>query len=85
SLELSLEDLNLPCSSLEEEGKQQKSSTISSTPSTQEGPQEDSIFGVEFQSYGHIKRIRPFPISYLASLELREKPKLVMLASKHED
>ena len=79
-----LEDFNLSCPSLEEE-KGQKGSTIASTPSTQEGLQENSIFGVENQSYGHIKWIRPCPIRYLASLEPKEKPQPVMLASKHED
>ncbi|KAH9303822.1 hypothetical protein KI387_008226, partial [Taxus chinensis] len=44
------------------EEKGQKSPTIASTSPTQEGLQEDSIFGVENQSYGHIKWIIPFPI-----------------------
>ncbi|KAH9291037.1 hypothetical protein KI387_044166 [Taxus chinensis] len=43
SLESKLEDLNLPCSSLEEE-KGQKNSTISSTPSIQEGLQKKTPF-----------------------------------------
>ncbi|KAH9308591.1 hypothetical protein KI387_036502, partial [Taxus chinensis] len=84
SLEPRLEDLNLPCSSLEKE-KGQKGSTIASTPSIQEGLQENSILGVKNQNYGHIKWIRPCPIRYLASLEPKEKPQPVMLASKHED
>ncbi|KAH9292530.1 hypothetical protein KI387_042284, partial [Taxus chinensis] len=83
-LESKLEDSNLPCSSLEKE-KGQKGPTISSTSSIQEGLQEDSILGVENHSNGHIKRIRPCPIRYLASLEPKEKPQPVMLASEHED
>lgn len=46
SLEPRLEDFNLSCSSLEEE-KGQRNFDISSTPSIQEGLQEESIFGVE--------------------------------------
>ncbi|KAH9308519.1 hypothetical protein KI387_036430, partial [Taxus chinensis] len=66
------------------EEKGQKGSTIASTPSIQ-GLQENSILGVENQNYGHTQRIRPCPIRYLASLEPKEKPQPVMIASKHED
>ncbi|KAH9308443.1 hypothetical protein KI387_036354, partial [Taxus chinensis] len=58
SLEPRLEDFNLSCPSLEEE-KGQRNFTISSTSSIREDLQEDSTFGVENQSYGHIKWIRP--------------------------
>ncbi|KAH9293141.1 hypothetical protein KI387_041655, partial [Taxus chinensis] len=61
SLESRMEDLNLPCSSFKEE-KGKKISTIASKPSIQEVLQEDSIFGMENQSYGHIKRIKTYSI-----------------------
>ncbi|KAH9306931.1 hypothetical protein KI387_011335, partial [Taxus chinensis] len=83
SLESRLEDFSLSCSSLEKE-KGQRNFTIASTPSIQEGLQEDSNFGVENQSYGHIKWIIPCPIRYLASSEPKEKSQPVMLASEHE-
>ncbi|KAH9317141.1 hypothetical protein KI387_018910, partial [Taxus chinensis] len=44
------------------EGKEQDNFTISSTPSIQEGLQEESICGVENHINGHIKRIRPCPV-----------------------
>ncbi|KAH9316477.1 hypothetical protein KI387_025104, partial [Taxus chinensis] len=84
-LEPRLEDLDLPCSSKEEEGKRQEDVIISLTPFIQEGPQENSILGVETQNKWHIQRIRLCPIRYLASLEPMEKPKPVMPTSGHED
>ncbi|KAH9312367.1 hypothetical protein KI387_027402, partial [Taxus chinensis] len=58
---------------------------ISLTSPIQEDLQEDSILGVKFQSSGQIQGVKPCPIRYLASLELREKPQPVMFAYKHEE